>query len=105
MITALYSLIRLGEFIVWEWFWVLSVIGYFGIFSLIKKNRMNMKSLVLGFISVEVIFDILWLILFCFNSWYLEYGVGLTYGFYVWCPFLLIGGIIITVRNYKTSGK
>lgn len=95
MITAIYSLVKLGGFIIWEWFWLLSIVLYFLIFSIINVNcGKGIKSVILGFICVEVIFDILWAILFTLNPWYLEYGVGLTYGFFVWCAFLLIGGII-----------
>ena len=104
MITAIYSFISFGGILTvfpWNLFWFLSAVLYFVIFSLIKGN--SVKSVVLGFVCAEVIFDIIWLINYHFNRWYLEYGVGITYGFFMWCILLVVAGVVVTIRNLKKA--
>ena len=109
MVTAIYSFVKLGGFLglfPWTLFWIMSVVLYFVIFSMIKVNRVKgSKGIIFSFIRVEIIFDILWVILYNFNHWYLEYGVGITFGFFTWCFMLLVGGVFLTVKNMKMNAK
>ncbi len=103
MITAIYSLSLIHGAELWLLFWAICVVVYLSISVLIKQNRTKhgIKNILLGLLIAEVIIDFIWAIIYYHNGVYLNYGIGATYGLFLWIPILIVTLIIVSIRNKR----
>ncbi|MBP3337330.1 MAG: hypothetical protein J6L59_02860 [Clostridia bacterium] len=87
----------------WDMFWLLSLIGYFVIFMIFPFNRKkrSLKVILIAFLIAEMVFDVIWAILFMQNRVYIEFMVNITYGLFMWLIMLVCAGTVSTLMNYK----
>ena len=108
MITAIISFCAMGGLRgleLWAVLWGLCLILYFALFSVFPKNRTKSGRLhlFLNYLVAEIVLDILCGIYFFRYPAMLEYGVGITYGLFMFAIFLAINGSLTTISQYKKS--
>ena len=84
-------------------FWCISLVAYIGIGYKLKVNhtKQGIKNVLIGLLIAEVSNDLVWAIAYYFNDILLDYGVGLTYGLYLWVALLVITLIFATIKNKR----
>ena len=105
MVTAFYSLLQVKGADLWMLFWLISAAAYLGIGLLIRYNCTvkGVKNMLIGLLISEVITDIMWAVIYCYNSVYLSYGIGAVYGLILWVPLLAVTLVVVTVKNRKAE--
>lgn len=100
MITAIFTLSQVRGAELWLLFWFFPLVAYIGIGYMLKSNhtKQGIKNLLIGLLITEVVNDLVWSIIYYINDTLLEYGVGLTYGLYLWFSLLVITLIIVTIK-------
>jgi len=103
MITAIFTLSQVRGAELWLLFWCISLVAYIGIGYKLKVNhtKQGIKNVLIGLLIAEVSNDLVWAIAYYFNDILLDYGVGLTYGLYLWVALLVITLIFATIKNKR----
>lgn len=103
MITAIFTLSQVHGAELWLLFWCISLVAYIGIGYKLKVNhtKQGIKNVLIGLLIAEVSNDLVWAIAYYFNDILLDYGVGLTYGLYLWVALLVITLIFATIKNKR----
>lgn len=101
MIYSFYALGAIGGMEPWILFWAACLALYLAIFLFLNRTKKGRKNVLIGLLLAEIVFDLVWAVIYSFNKVFIEFGVGITYGLFMWGALLLAAGVAATVKTVK----